>query len=408
VSSRSPLDRVLAELREREPPVPTAVGLPPALREEFRRLSDQRALMPARRSVPPRRPVLARRGRGAARRWWPALALVPAAALALLLLRPQSGAPPSPTGAAALAQLDGQPLELGAVVVATDRPRHVEHRGRASWELAPGSRARLASNAGNVLRISLEQGSLDAEVQPSAAPESFIVMAAGTEVAVHGTRFRVTLLDGEHVRVAVSQGVVQVRPVSAGAARASGTSLAAGAQADFWAGLSEPAAAATPAAPTAPAAPLAPERSRPEPELSAPPAHAAPAPPAGKPASTPAPAGAARHPAAQDRALAPPVKPAPAAAGAAPPASVQEALQAVTEQVQACFRRELQGSIEVGIEVSTTLALGVEPDGTLLSADFDPPLAPAVERCVAAQLAHLRVAASPDGYRVERNIRLRR
>jgi len=80
----------------------------------------------------------------------------------------------------------------------------------------------------------------------------------------------------------------------------------------------------------------------------------------------------------------------------------------VTEQVQDCFRRELQGSSEVGIEVSTTLALGVEPDGTLLSADFEPPLAPAVERCVAAQLAHLRVSASPAGYRVERNIRLRR
>jgi hypothetical protein len=396
VSSPSPLDRILAELREREPPAPTAAGLPLELRDEFRRLSDQRALAAARRS--------------GARRWWPALALLPAAALALLLLRPELAAPPSPTGDSAFARVDGQPLELGAQVVATDRPRHVEHRGRASWELAPGSRARVASNAGNVLRISLEQGSLDAQVQPSAVPESFIVMAAGSEVAVHGTRFRVTLLEGEHVRVAVSQGVVQVRPVSAGAARTSGTSLAAGAQADFWAGMPEPTA---PGALTPPAL-LAPEHVLPQP--SAPPAHVAPlrgdtphpeAVPAPLPKPASPPARAERHPAPAARPLAPSAKRSPAAAGASP-ASVEAALQTVIERVQECFRHELQGSSEVGIEVSTTLALGVEPDGTLLSADFDPPLAPAVERCVAAQLAQLRVAASPEGYVVERNLRLRR
>ncbi len=385
MSSRSPLDRILAELREQEPPAPAVEGLPAKLRDEFRHLSAQRALAPARRWTRPR---------FAARRWWPALALVPAAALALLFLRTEPLVVPATTDAAPLAQLDGQPLALGALVVATDHPRRVEHRGRASWQLAPGSRARVASNAGNILRISLEQGSLDAEVQPSAVSESFIVIAAGTEVAVHGTRFRVALLEGEHVRVSVSQGLVQVRPLSAATMRAAGTSLAAGAQADFWAGLPEPAAAPIPP-------PALPEHAAPEPEL--------PAPPHGKPAP-PAPSAAARHPAPASRSLEPPAKartPVTSAA-ATPPASVEQALQAVTEQVQDCFRQELQGSSEVGIEVSTTLALGVEPDGTLLSADFEPPLAPAVERCVAAQLARLRVAASPQGYRVERNLRLRR
>jgi hypothetical protein len=344
--------------------------LPPELQNEFLRLRAQHALAPAPRS--------------AAQRWWPALALLPAAALALLLLHSEPSPLPASIEPSALAQLDGQPLELGALVVATDRPRRVEHRGRAVWELEPGSRARLGSLAGNVLRISLEQGSLHAEVQPSALSESFIVLAAGTEVAVHGTRFRVTLLGGDHVRVAVSQGVVQVRPVSARAAQASGTALAAGAQADFWAGLPEPAAAAAPRA-----------------------APATPAPPSGKPASAPAAAGAAHPPASTGRALTPPAH-VPPAAGSAPPAASEAALQTVTEQVQDCFRRVLQGSSEVGIEVSTTLALGVEPDGTLLSADFEPPLAPAVERCVADQLAHLRVAPSPHGYRVERNLHLRR
>lgn len=392
MSRRSALDRILAELRDREPPIRTAEGLPRELQAEFRRLSGQRALEPSRRST--------------LGRWWPAAVLASAAALALLLLRPESPvhrSPPEPP----LAQLDGQPLELGALVVATDHPRRVEHRGRASWELAPGSRARLASSAGNVLRIALEQGSLEAEVQPSAAPESFIVTAAGTEVAVHGTRFRVTLLEGEHVRVAVSQGVVQVRPVAAGSAwRAPGTSLAAGAQADFWAGATEPAAAPAPRALTPPVQ-LTPEHLHSSAELS-PPAHTPPAGGKAAAANPPSRAAAAPRNAAAQRPRSSASAPAQETAAAAPAASVEEALQEVTEHVQGCFRREQQGSSEVGIEVSTTLALGVEPDGTLLSADFEPPLAPAVERCVAAQLAQLRVASSPEGYRVERSIRLRR
>jgi hypothetical protein len=95
-------------------------------------------------------------------------------------------------------------------------------------------------------------------------------------------------------------------------------------------------------------------------------------------------------------------------AASAPAASVEQALETVTERVQHCFREQLPGSSELGIEASTRLGLWVEPDGELLRADFDPPLAPAVESCVAAQLAHVRVARSPAGFRVERDLRLRR
>ena len=82
--------------------------------------------------------------------------------------------------------------------------------------------------------------------------------------------------------------------------------------------------------------------------------------------------------------------------------------ETVVGHVQHCFREQLRGSSELGIEASTRLGLWVEPDGELLRADFDPPLAPAIESCVAAQLAHLRVAPSPAGFRVEREIQLRR
>ena len=118
-----------------------------------------------------------------------------------------------------MALLEGQPLAVGVLVTGLDQPRRVEHPGRASWVLAPGSRGRVLSASG-VLRIALERGSLDAEVLPSRGAaaqtqypaESFIVEAQGTEVAVHGTQFRVAL-SGERTRVTVSQGQVVVRPL---------------------------------------------------------------------------------------------------------------------------------------------------------------------------------------------------
>jgi hypothetical protein len=382
-------------VRAQPAPEPAEPGLPARLRAEFRSVSDgsSRALTPARPS--------------AARRWWPALGLA-AAVLALVLARFSARAPESAERALApLALLDGQALEIGVPVVAADRPRHVEHAGRAHWELAPGSEARLLSAAGGVLRVSLEQGSLAAEVEPSGQPESFVVQARGTEVAVHGTRFVVSVLE-ERVHVSVTRGQVQVRPVVLGRAvlPTSGTLLGPGMQADFWAGATEPPAPAAahadtpvlravPPLPIAPPAPPPARATRPGVSPSAP----APAKPNAAPSVPTVPSSAAWS------ARAPTPSAAPAAA---PSASVEQALQTVTGHVQHCFREQLPGSSELGIEATTRLGLWVEPDGELLRADFDPPLAPAVESCVAAQLAHLRVARSPAGFRVERDIRLRR
>ncbi|MEO8185179.1 MAG: FecR family protein [Deltaproteobacteria bacterium] len=389
---RARLDRLVAEVRGQPVPEPAESGLPARLRAEFRSAADgsSRALTPARPS--------------AARRWWPALGLA-AAALALVLARFSARAPASAERAVApLALLDGQALEIGVLVVAADQPRHVEHAGRAHWELAPGSKARLLSAAGGVLRVSLEQGSLAAEVEPSGQPESFVVQARGTEVAVHGTRFAVSLLE-ERVHVSVTRGQVQVRPVVLGRAvlPTSGTLLGPGMQADFWAGATEPSVPAAvhadtsvrravPPPPIVPVAPPAVRAARPASTATAAKPYAAPSAPAAvptAPSSVALPAPAPRQP-------------------AAPSASVEQALETVTEHVQQCFREQLRGSGELGIEATTRLGLWVEPDGELLRADFEPPLAPAVESCVTVQLSHLRVARSPAGFRVERDIRLRR
>jgi ferric-dicitrate binding protein FerR (iron transport regulator) len=419
----SALDRLLAEVRAQRPPSAADPGLPPRLRAAFRSAAAGWL------REPPRPARMA-----AAWRWLPALALAAAAAVAVLarsgsLTTP--GAPSTP-----IAALDGQPLDVGALVIAADRPRRVEHAGRASWELAPGSRARVLSVAGGVLRVSLEQGSLVAEVHPSAQPESFVVQAQGTEVAVHGTRFGVSLI-GDHVRVSVAQGLVQVRPLALAAATLPipGTSLRAGMQADFWAGKTEPAPAVS--ASTAAHPPASAPEPLPENGLAPLPAAAhgqtSGAPAVSRGAHTPRPGAplGAKPSAALSPQLQTPGRVAGSAAGAtaaapgaaaapgtaavppapvppAPRASVEQALQTVTEHVQSCFRQQLPGSSELGIEAATRLGLWVEHDGELLRADFDPPLAPAVERCVAAQLAHLRVAPSPAGFRVEREIRLRR
>jgi len=311
-------------------------------------------------------------------------------------------------GVAAVATLDGAPLALGAPVTALDQPRRVEHPGRASWVLAPGSRGRVLSAASGVLRVALERGSLDAEVVPSlgaSAPgpspaEAFIVEAQGTEVAVHGTRFRVTL-SGDHTHVAVSQGQVVVRPLG----QRAGTTLAAGMSAEFRAGVVEPpllpAASASAAPRTSPsgraAAGPAPERGSLQRGRAALPA--APASGSGVAPASGAGAGSGSE-------SAPPTASSPSHAASA--VAVEPALRAITERVQSCFRRHTPGPSELRIELSTELAFWVEPSGELLQADFEPPLAPAVEACVAAELGQLRLAPSPEGYRVEREIRLYR
>lgn len=371
----SRLDRLLREVRAQRPPEPRGAALPARLREELRSLAAQP------RSAQRR----TRAGRIALWQLAAAAALLAAGGLFVLRAFGPERVQPQPTASArpALATVGEQPLAVGATLEAGSAPRLVEHPGRASWVLLPGSQASLRS-AEPVLQVELEQGSLTAQVQPSERAESFLVRARGTEVAVHGTRFGVSLLGGDRVLVEVSEGTVQVRP----SGQSAGTVLREHMRGEFVAGALLLAAAPQVKPPVLP------------PESSAKPAPATPPPAPAPVAPTPPPP-------------APPPEPAtakPPPLSVAPPldAASERALKAVTEHVQDCFRRHLPGSRELGIEVSTRLGLWVEANGQLLRADFEPPLAPGIEACVSEQLAQFRAAPSPEGYRVERDLVLQR
>jgi hypothetical protein len=364
-----PLERLLAEVRAQHPPEPRDAVLPERLRAEFHSFVEQ-----------PR--SAARRKRNAGWQLGGAVALAAAALLALYAAVPERAVP----GLASAALVDGAPLAPGSPIEAGTAPRSVQHPERASWRLQPGSRARLLSG-GPVLRVDLEHGRLTAVVRPSPQPETFVVQARGTEVAVHGTRFSVSV-QGEHVHVEVEEGSVQVRPIG----QSAGTLLRPGMQADFLGGALQPA----PAPPAGVTPPPAPTARPPQPAALATPPQPGPAQPhAERSPAPPAPVASAEP--------ATPELPAPP-----PDASSQQTLELVTERVRACFRRHLPGSSELGIEVSTRLGLWVEPSGQLLRAEFDPPLAPAIESCVARELGQFRAAPSPEGYRVQRNLQLQR
>ncbi|HEX6767125.1 MAG TPA: FecR domain-containing protein, partial [Polyangiaceae bacterium] len=106
--------------------------------------------------------------------------------------------------------LDGDTLSAGSRIDATTAEVAVEHARHSRWTLERGGRATVTSGGG-VVRVELEAGALFAQVTPSNRKETFVVEAAGTRVAVHGTAFRVALT-ADHVDVAVTEGTVLVGP----------------------------------------------------------------------------------------------------------------------------------------------------------------------------------------------------
>ncbi len=113
-------------------------------------------------------------------------------------------------------------LRPGDVVEAGDAPVSFAQAGLAQWTLAPGSTVRVRS-VGVGHTVVLERGSLRAEVTPrdpsEGLVEAFAVEVGGTRVAVHGTAFSVTIVDGasaiegKRVVVDVEHGAVAVGPV---------------------------------------------------------------------------------------------------------------------------------------------------------------------------------------------------
>ncbi|WP_437275618.1 hypothetical protein WME90_30775 [Sorangium sp. So ce375] len=392
--AREHMDRLL---RAEQPPEPRWEAIE---RELFARI--ERAA-PVRRAAPPQRSQLGRAlGFAAA-----------AAAIALAVLATGRSAPPvvatsTPPRARDLAEvppaaggdrasgdLDFRALRPGDSVETAGHAVSFVDVGSVRWTLLPNGRAVVravgAEGVGHV--ISLERGSVRADVVTRAPEEglveAFAVEVGGTRVAVHGTLFTVTRLEGR-VEVDVEHGTVAVGSAAyRGATTAHllvgpsrGTfSLDGGREARL---LERPApqdgaaSAASPATAPAPPQPAAGAR---------PPGGAAAAPAVVARAEEPA-APAVAEPPAQLSPLA--TGPAPTAAQPVPetqnvppppaltPASVQSLLSS-------CFARESAGgSSSVRRSIVSTLHVSVRPDGSVAAVRFDPPLRPALQACAEA------------------------
>ncbi|WP_437775488.1 FecR domain-containing protein [Sorangium sp. So ce1097] len=392
------------QLRAEEPPEPRWDAIE---RELFARI-DRPA--PARCAAPPRRSPLGRAlGFAAA-----------AAAIALAIVAAGRSAPPvavapAPPRARDLAEiprapgaaddLDFRALRPGDSIEAAAHAVSFADVGSVRWTLLPDSRAvvRAVGAAGVGHVIALERGSVRADVVTRAPEEglveAFAVEVDGTRVAVHGTLFTVTRLDGR-VEVDVEHGTVAVGPAAyRGATTARllvgpsrGTfSLDGGRDARLLQRPAEQDSAPAAASPP-PARPPAPQR----------PATAG----AHQPSGSAAVAAAAAHdeepaaPAASsvgEPIAPPPAEPAPADAGpaaaqpsaAAPAAEAQQAPPppaltpaSVQSLLSSCFAGETAGGpSSVRRSIVSTLRISVRPDGSVAGVRFDPPLRPALQAC---------------------------
>lgn len=304
--------------------------------------------------------------------------------------RPQHTVPAAPQAQAAHEILDGSKLMVPAAVEAFTEPVTVEHAGRATWTLAPRTLAHL-DKANEIIEIALDRGTLDAHVVKSPKPESFVVIADHTRIAVHGTAFRVVRSDHD-VTVDVSEGVVSVGPLGAPAVQRLGAAshgvfslegrpVGAGAESH---GVSSP--EGTPAVAGAGAM-----------------GEAAPKPGTESPAQArtervaePAPVpGASTHAATSSRS---------AQTGASTASAAAQAVGAV----RSCFASQTAPAGDLKITAVTTLSLRVLPDGKVMQALLEPPLAPPVQSCIDGALGQIRFPASASGLSIEKTISLER
>jgi hypothetical protein len=261
--------------------------------------------------------------------------------------------------------LNGDVLVPGSRVEAREAARVVRHPERAAWTLEPGSAAEVI-RTGETVTIRLLTGSISADVVPRERDETFVIEARDMRVAVHGTRFRVTLAT-EGVDVDVTEGRVMVGSVD----RPGTGKLLVGPASEHFS------PAATVKKPTAPP-PVPSVRASASAELPAPAVTTPPPPPAA------------------------PTVPEPS------PGAVDTAALHAIELTSACFRQRSAGAREPSVPLQTTLTVRARPDGSISSIQFAPPLARQVETCVKDGLKSLHGPVSPKGIEVSRAISLER
>jgi len=261
--------------------------------------------------------------------------------------------------------IDGDGLEIGARIEASSSDLTVHHRAHVDWTLAAGSVARLVAT-GEVVTVELERGSVRSEVVPVHAPESFSVLAADTRVSVHGTVFTVTL-DSGVVDVDVEEGIVGVAPVTRASEQ---TLLEAPAQGRFRVGELINDADERPA-------PVAVSVSKPAKIQKAPPREIVSTPPSSwQPPSE-----------AWTRAY-------------------NTAVAGVERGIGRCFGEFSGTAAGVSIRAKTSLTLKVTPSGQVLSADFKPPLSPAVASCSERVIEATSFPESPEGSHLSHSLEL--
>jgi ferric-dicitrate binding protein FerR (iron transport regulator) len=255
--------------------------------------------------------------------------------------------------------IDGAALADGARVEAPVADVAVEHAQHSQWTLERGGRAKV-TRSGGVVRVELEQGAVVARVVPSSKAETFVVEAAGTRVAVHGTTFRVALAH-HHVEVSVTEGTVLVGPRGE---PGSGREISANESSNFTlagAPLSAELTARVPVRRRAPDRRSTPSAERPR-ELATQPSIA----------------------------------------------EVETMVSQLLELGASCFQSRTATANGVRVTASTQLTLRALPEGHVELVGLDPPLAPAVQACVTEGIQKLSIAPSQNGIQITRRMELER
>jgi ferric-dicitrate binding protein FerR (iron transport regulator) len=271
--------------------------------------------------------------------------------------------------------VDGKPVGVGALLHAGDvleargAQATIERPGKLTLIVERGSRATV-THVDGALVLALEEGAVEAQVVPVPSGEAFAVDVGRSRVAVHGTHLRVARV-GEHVVVDLSEGVVSLGEAPR-VGSTLGALLTAPAHAEFTTSDAEGTLSLThdPAVLRAPVSLGASAQAR----TGLPSVAVVPSPRAESGEVKPSVAVAAAR---EGHPVSPPQHGV-AAAEANPEAIIASA-------VRACLADRPRAD-NVTVVVSTTVRLGVGPDGTVTSARFDPPVAPDVNACASGTI----------------------
>ncbi|MFZ5889949.1 MAG: FecR domain-containing protein [Myxococcota bacterium] len=326
-----------------------------------------------------------------------ALWLVPAvaaAAGALFWVGPKTGPAPivNTPVVAQVSELDGDTLSANELLQGGSVGLRVVHRDRAEWTLEPNASASVLSHDG-VMRIRLVTGALRAKVVPTLEKERFVVEAAGTRVAVHGTVFRVAM-QGDRNLVEVEEGVVSVSSLDSN--RGQAMLLRGPTQGEFALSGAPLSSESTPHMKRGALSAAAGRRAHHQSIVAAPPVVADVA--STEPSEAPAPAQSTNVEASQ----------APAVNRTLTIGEVEAGVTPVVAAITRCFRDSTPAAGNLRITAQSAVTLNVAPDGSIEQFSFKPPLSPSVQSCTQREVAAIRFAPSLEGASVTRMLELTR